>query len=163
MTEKQLDFLSKYDFDKNLIFIWDVWVWKTFQARKLLNRYSGLKYEINDWRFKEFLWSWLLRFKKPEERQSSMTNFPLEMMLRSKVLLFDDIWVSDVTEAYLRKLTFVLDERIAKKLPTIFTSNLSPKELEMKLDKRIKSRVFLNACIIKMEGEDRRKNNIQII
>ena len=164
MNNKQIEFLKNYNFKWNIIFVWDVWVWKTYESEQILNRFDNiLKYKITDTRFKEYIWGGNLRLKKPEEWQSTIFMFPLEMMIRSKLLLFDDIWVSDCTEAYLRKLTFVLDERIAKKLPTIFTTNLSPAELEKKLDKRIKSRIFLDSTIIQMEWEDRRKTNIKII
>lgn len=163
ITDSQKKFLKDYDYKNNLIIVGSVWVWKTYEADKILERYEWLKYKITDTRFKEFVWWWNLRLKKPEEWQSSITIFPLEMMIRSKILIFDDLWVSDTTEAYLRKLTFVLDERIEKKLPTIFTTNLSPDELEKKLDKRIKSRIFLNSSILQMAWDDKRQNNINII
>lgn len=174
MTEKQIEFIEKYNFDRNLILTWDVWIWKTFQAKKILSRYENLKkqapeeyfwlvYEISDARFKEELWSWNLKFRPPSEWWCSIMNYPMECMLKAKVLLYDDIWVSDKTDAYLRKLTFILDHRITKNLPTIFTTNLSPKEIETSLDKRVKSRIFLNSFILEMKWEDRRKKWITII
>ena len=91
-----------------------------------------------------------MRLRRPEERSSGIEHYPLEMMLKSRVLLLDDVGVSDVTDAYARKLTFVLDSRMEKKLPTIFTTNLSPIELENKLDSRIKSRIFNDGFVLEM-------------
>ena len=54
-------------------------------------------------------------------------------------------------------MTFLLDERIERNLPTIFTTNLSMTEIEKKLDERIASRLLLNTDIVVMKGEDRRK------
>jgi hypothetical protein len=50
--------------------------------------------------------------RKPDEWATSLTYFPLEMMVRCEVLLYDDIGVSDTTDAYLRDLTYILDKRI---------------------------------------------------
>ena len=98
----------------------------------------------------------MLNLRKPADFQNSIELYPLEMMLKAKVLLFDDIGVSDISDVYLRDLTFLLDERIDKNLITIFTTNLSQKELEEKLNARIVSRILFNADVIAFEGEDRR-------
>jgi len=164
MNAKQLEFIKNYNYKTNIIFVWDVGVGKTYEALQIFNKFDNpLKYKTTDTRFKEQLGSGTLRLRKPEEWQSTVTLFPLEMMIKSPLMIYDDIGVSDITEPYLRKLTFILDERIERKLPTIFTTNLSPDELEARLDKRIKSRLFLNSTIILMEGKDRRETNINII
>lgn len=159
---------------KNTIFTWPAWVGKTHEAKQILKEYfkkhstweysdDFLIYTITDWRFKQFIKSNMVVLRKPEEWQSSVANYPLEMMIRCKLLLYDDIWVSDNSEAYLRDLTFILDERINKWLDTIFTTNLWKKELEEKLNKRIVSRMLMNATVVTMQGKDRRIKGLEVI
>lgn len=149
--------LSKYDYTRNLIFFGPKWVWKTYQAQKLFNAFEGVKYKITDWMFKKHVESNNLWLRAPIDWQTWIEFYPMEMMIRSKLLMFDDIWVSDWTEAYIKNMTFLLDERIERKLPTIWTTNLPMKEIEKKLDERIASRLLLNTDIIVMSGEDKRK------
>lgn len=98
----------------------------------------------------------LLILRSAQEWQSSLAEYPLELMLRVKVLLYDDIGVSDVSEAYLRDFTYIIDERIKKGLTTIFTTNLKRDELKAKLNERIVSRILFNTDVIIFDGEDRR-------
>jgi DNA replication protein DnaC len=76
-------------------------------------------------------------------------------------LLFDDLGVSDVTEAYLRDFTYMIDERIEKGLITIFTTNLKKSELQEKLNERIVSRVLFNTDVVVFSGEDQRLKTTQ--
>lgn len=62
----------------------------------------------------------------------------------------------------MKNLTFLLDERIRRGLPTIFTTNLTNKEIADKLDERIASRVLLNTDVIQMTGEDLRKKSARV-
>lgn len=103
----------------------------------------------------------MLVLRKPEEWQSPVINFPLEVMLRCTVLLYDDVGVSDTSDAYLRDLTFVLDERIRKGLVTIYTTNLTKDELTKKLNERIVSRMLYNTDVIVFKGDDRRLQTTQ--
>lgn len=100
----------------------------------------------------------MLYLRPPLEWQSSYKNYPLEIMLRVKVLLYDDIGVSDVSDAYLRDFTYIIDERIKKGLTTIFTTNLKKEELKQKLNERIVSRILFNTDVIIFNGEDKRLN-----
>lgn len=159
---------------KNTIFTGAPWVGKTYEAQKILKEYfkengtweysdDYLTYKVSDGRFKQLVKSNMLILRKPEDWQCSLTNYPLEMMIKCKLLLYDDIGVSDNSEAYLRDLTFVLDERINKWLDTVFTTNLWKKELENKLNKRIVSRILMNSTVITMEGEDKRIKDLKVI
>lgn len=164
LTKGQSEYLEKYDYSKNLIFGGTVWSWKTYEAIKLLNNYENKSvFKITDAYFKELLWNWSLKLKKPDEWNCSYDFFPLEKMIKVKILLFDDLWVSDSTEAYLRKLTFVLDERKEKGLITIFTTNFTAEWLQKKLNERIKSRVFENVDILNIIWPDLREWNINNI
>ena len=158
--------LENYNFEKNLIFCWSAWTWKTYQARKLLANCNNPKYheklqsyQITDAKFKQLVKSNNLVLKRPEEYSCSIELYPLEMMIRVWVLLYDDLWSSDVTEAYLRDLLFILDERIEKWLINIITTNLTQEELKTKLNERIVSRILLNSDVIVFNWEDKRLKN----
>lgn len=157
-----------YKKDRNLIITWPVGVGKTYAVDSYLRsiEWNELnRYKVTDWRFKEYLGSWLLKHRdKATQWQTPITNFPLELMIRTKLLFFDDIWVANITEAYLSKLTYVLDERIAKKLPTIFTTNLNSDQLKQKLDKRIYSRMLnVNWKVIVVDWEDKRTKEVEVV
>lgn len=165
MTEITSDFFESFDFSKNLVICWPVGVGKTYIAKKLMEKYNSesIKYEISDAKFKKYIASGLMNHRKPDEWQCSIQMYPLETLIRSSLVLYDDIWVSDVTDAYIRDLTYILDERSIKKLPTIFTTNLTEKELKEKLNERIVSRVLHNATVIVMRWEDRRRSSTEIV
>ena len=158
LTKWQITYLKAYNFEKNLILWWPPWTWKTHTAEKLLKKYWNDKftYQIWDAYFKELLASWGLKLRKPEEFACWIEAYPLEMMIKAKVLLYDDLWVSDATEAYLRKINFVLDERNNRKLITIFTTNFQADGLQVKLNERIKSRIFYNADTLDINWKDLR-------
>lgn len=153
---------SKYDYKRNLILFWPKWVGKTYQAQALFDAFEGSKYKIRDWQFKKHVESNNLWLRAPIDWQTWIEFYPMEMMIKSKLLFFDDLWVSDWSEAYIKNMTFLLEERIEKGYPTIWTTNLSMPEIEKKLDERIASRLLLNTDIVIMKGEDRRKDTSKV-
>lgn len=170
-TEK---FIKQFDFESNLILMWNPWVWKTYIMKKLSeklpeNQEKLEKYWIDDGEFREKITSWGMMLRKPEEYSCSVKNYPLEMCIRAKVLFFDDIWSSEnVSDSQKTKLKYILDEREKKSLVTIFSTNLNSTELSKLYWERIKSRVF-NAKhkkglkVAQIPWEDRRKENIEKI
>lgn len=162
---EKFDF-EKYDFKRSLLFCGPTGTGKTWKAEKeLLPKYlKSLQdpsyklavYQTTDAYFKQMVKSNMLCLRSPEDWQTPFTMYPLEMMLRCWVLLYDDIWVSDTSDAYLRDLTFVLDERIKKWLPVIYTTNLTKEELQKKLNERIVSRVLFNTDVVVFKWEDKR-------
>lgn len=174
LTNTQKEFLKDYKYIRNVVIAGTVGTWKTYAARKLLKKYktwheitnskrSDMAYEITDARIKEELSSGNLRLRRADEWQNSVTCFPLECILKAWIVLIDDLWVADVSDAYIRKLIFMLDYRADRELPTIFTTNLSPLELEEKLDPRIKSRVYRNAYFLEVKWDDLRKAGIEVV
>lgn len=164
MQTEKFDF-ENYDFKRSLLLCGPTGTGKTWKAEKeLLPKYiRSLKepnklavYQTTDAYFKQMVKSNMLCLRSPEDWQTSFTMYPLEMMLRCWVLLYDDIGVSDVSDAYLRDLTFVLDERIKKGLPVIYTTNLTKEELQKKLNERIVSRVLFNTDVVVFKWEDKR-------
>lgn len=164
---EKFDF-ETYDFKRNLLFTWPTGVGKTYQAEQILKRFNDenvhekiRKYAVSDAEFKQFVKSNLLTLRKPEEFSNSITLYPLEMMLKVSVLLYDDIGVSDVSDAYLRDFTYIIDTRIKKGLTTIFTTNLKKEELKEKLNERIVSRILFNTDVIVFKWEDKRLQTTQ--
>jgi len=163
MSELAKFSVENYDYKRNLLFTGPTGTGKTFTAEGILKKFPGegvhekiRTYSVSDAKFKQFVKSNMLTLRKPEDYKSGLDNYPLEMMLRVKVLLYDDIGVSDTSEAYLRDFTFIIDERIKKGLTTIFTTNLKQDELKEKLNERIVSRILFNTDVIVMDGKDRR-------
>lgn len=163
------DFFDSFDFSKNLIICWPIGVGKTYKAKALLDRYEwditysprSWKYRISDAKFKELIAEKQLSHKPPEV--IGIEAYPLELLLRCDVILFDDIGVSDVSDAYIRKLTYILDERSEKWRKHIFTTNLTEKEMKEKLHERITSRILANAIVVTMTGKDKRRIGTQFI
>lgn len=159
-----------YDFTRNLVISGPVGVGKSYEADRILARYVGknqenpvlAKYRITDSSFKEQIASGTLKLIPPEMSNVNPKRYPLEMMTRCEVLLFDDLGVADSSEAYIRKLTFVLDTRMEKKLITIFTTNLSATNMEAKLNERLTSRILYNADMVLMKWQDRRAATTKI-
>lgn len=166
MPEKTQKFnFETYDFKRSLLLCGPTGTWKTWKAEKeLLKKFEDQfdeksplhTYTVTDAYFKQMVKSNLLVLRSPDEWQTSIAMFPLEVMLKCKVLLYDDIWVSDTSDAYLRDLTFVLDERIRKGLPTIVTTNLTKDEMIKKLNERIVSRLLYNTDVVVFKWEDKR-------
>ena len=166
-TEK-FDFES-YDFKRSILLCGATGTGKTYKATALLQQFVNTKEErnkldtycITDWYFKQMIKSNMIILRRPDEWQSPITLYPLELMLRCQILLYDDIGVSDTSEAYLRDLTFVLDERIKRGLVTIYTTNLTRDELKKKLNERIVSRMLYNTDVVVFKGEDLRLKTTQ--
>lgn len=158
----KIDFDS-YQFERSMLFCWPPWTGKTYKAKELLKRYTNdslhedlITYTVNDAEFKQFVKSNMMIMRKHEDYATPITMYPLEMMLRCWLLLYDDIGVSDVSDAYIRDLTFVIDSRMNKAMPTIYTTNLSKKELQEKLDERIVSRMLYNTDVVMFSWADKR-------
>lgn len=167
-------FIDDFQFNKNLIFVWNPWVWKTHIMKKLFERLPKNEWILNkfwmdDWEFREKITSWMMFLRKNEDYKSSILKYPLEMCVRVKILFFDDLGASEnVSEAQKTKLKYILDEREKKGLITIFSTNLSPKEIQELYGKRIKSRIYnwkhkKWLSLITIPWEDKRKENIEQI
>jgi DNA replication protein DnaC len=71
-------------------------------------------------------------------------------------LVIDDLGAEKSSEWAREILYLIIDKRYSDLLPTIITSNLSPKELAEKLDDRLVSRLMEDAIVIKIDGKDHR-------
>jgi len=159
--------LSEYVFDRNLVLCWPTWTGKTYAAMQLLEKFlsevqsCGVVdfdwYFVSDWIFRHMVKSNQIRMRSAiEDAGRKRTDFPMEIMCRTKLLVYDDVWVSTQSDAHINDLTTILSERIRRKLPTIFTTNLSKKDMYTKIDERIVSRALWWADIILFSWQDRR-------
>lgn len=170
--EKIEKFTKDFKFDSNIIFAWLPWRWKTHIMKWLFERLPENKeilnkYWIDDWFFREQITAWNMWLRNSQDYHCSILNYPLEVCIRCKVLFFDDLWSSwNVSDPQKTKLKFILDEREKKWLITIYSTNLSPKQVADMYGERIKSRIYnwkhkKWLQIITIGGEDRRKENIK--
>ena len=164
MTDHPKFDFDGYAFDRSLVLCGPTGVGKTYTAKQLYDRYSNdkygidmQKYMISDGYFKQMVKANMLQLRPWSEAQCSLHHYPLELMIHTPLLVYDDIGVSDVSDAYLRDFTFVLDERMKRWLVTIFTTNLTGSELKSKLNERAVSRMLSNANVINFSWEDRRR------
>lgn len=169
---------EKYDFTRNLVITWPVGVWKTYEAERILARYQEqdpenilATFKITDSAFKEFTAAGTLKMidktSNSKVTKALMIDHPLEMMVRCEVMLFDDLWVADSSEAYIRKLNFVWELRDeqrkkGKKRIDIYTTNLWKDGLESKLNERLTSRILHKADLVIMKWKDKRAESTTI-
>lgn len=94
--------------------------------------YDGLRPDIND--------------ENSTERISSF----MKEIRRTGLLIIDDLGTSKSTPWKMETLFAVISKRIDWNLPTFFTSNYHPAELNDRIDRKIVSRVFelTNPCIV---------------
>jgi len=73
------------------------------------------------------------------------------------LLILDDLGAESLT-AFVKQVTYyVINHREQYELPIIITSNFSPHEVGMQMDKRISSRISGMCEIIRLEGRDLRR------
>lgn len=82
----------------------------------------------------------------------------LRTLKKCDIVIWDDIGQTDPTTYESQLLYSFINERILAKKCNIFTSNLSPEQLE-KVDKRLESRICKGATCLEITGTDKRKNN----
>jgi len=80
----------------------------------------------------------------------------LQPLLRAALLLLDDIGAERVSEWVQERLFLVIDHRYRRRLPTLFTTNLHPQDLEERLGGRIVSRIVGMARLVRLSSEDYR-------
>jgi DNA replication protein DnaC len=76
------------------------------------------------------------------------------MVKGCKLLIIDDIGAERVTEWVRERMVSIINTRSSNGLCTIYTSNLSPKELTEELGDRIASRVLGSSQVVEISGGD---------
>lgn len=78
-------------------------------------------------------------------------------MIKTELLVLDDIGIRDATPAFLGEFFEIIDSRIADGRATIYTSNVPISTVAEKLDERIASRIEGSTETVAFEGEDKRR------
>ncbi len=73
------------------------------------------------------------------------------------LLVLDDLGSERVTEWVQERVFVVVNHRYREVLPTLFTSNIGPKDLAAKLGERTASRIISMCDWVSLEGEDYRE------
>lgn len=99
----------------------------------------------------------LYRIRKSYNKQSDETeSFIIDHYSTLPHLFIDDIGTEKITDWAAATIYQIFDKRYREELHTVFTSNLSLKELSDHLDSRLTSRIAEWCKVIHMTGKDRR-------
>ena len=77
-------------------------------------------------------------------------------ILTSKLVVFDDLGVKDISQFDMGNLYYWIDERTNNMRSCIFTSNLMPKQLKTVLDERLFSRIVKYSIVKEIKDGDNR-------
>jgi DNA replication protein DnaC len=172
-TEKQRAYtaetLSKilediYSFVKNgfnLFLFGDTGTGKTSWAVKLMNNYFSVVCEKNIYEPKGLYISVasFLRDAKLQMNYKNENYYELLQQIQScDIVIWDDIFQTDPTNYESQWLYSYINDRMFAQKCNIFTSNLSPEQLE-KVDSRLHSRICTSSDILRISGMDRRSDN----
>ena len=91
-----------------------------------------------------------------DQELSSKVNDIEKKILSSKLVVFDDLGVKDISQYDMGNLYYWIDERTNNMRSCIFTSNLMPKQLKQVLDERLYSRIVKYSTIKEIKDGDNR-------
>jgi DNA replication protein DnaC len=80
----------------------------------------------------------------------------LDRIARYRLTLIDDIGCSELASWQRNHVNYLIDQRFEKKMPTLYTSNLTDSEISERLGADIWSRIKGTCKIVVMSGRDRR-------
>lgn len=81
----------------------------------------------------------------------------MRALLECDLLILDDIGAEKTTEWVEEKLFNIIDGRYRKELPTLYTSNLQPKEIQNQVGKRSYDRMVETSLIVENKAESYRR------
>ena len=151
------EFLKSKD-KKNLIIIWPPWIGKTYLLKNLL--IQGRKYRIEAFYISEEVFydefkNGNLRKRTHQEKICDVRNYIWEIMLKTKVLVLDDIGTIigtvDITKTFYPKVKSLLDYRLQRWLKSIFITNLEISELQRIFDSRLMDRILESHILVQIK------------
>lgn len=134
---------------------------KTSWAIKILNNYFACIAETNDFTVRGLyinVASFLRDAKLHMSYKSDDYMELLETIKKCDLVIWDDIGQTDPTNYESQWLYSFINERILAQKSNIYTSNLSPEQME-KLDKRLESRICKGSDCLHLIGVDMRSSN----
>lgn len=97
----------------------------------------------------------LLQIKRTFDGSGDQTAME-RAVVEAPVLCLDDIGVEKPTEWVLETLYLWIDTRYQAGRPVVLTSNWSPKDLKVRLNDRIVSRLVAQGTVLRVDGPDHR-------
>lgn len=158
LKDIQLD-IENFTEQGRILYLWSsqCGVGKTEFATKILKTYLAVKCYGNG--YKDLAWfeyapSFVLMAKefKSDERMEHIKN-----LSERQLCIIDDIGAVSPSNYDMSVLSSVIDNRYSKGLATIYTSNISPENLELLLGARIADRI-LSDIVIELKGTGRRQS-----
>ncbi len=127
---------------------------KTHLAAAIVNELSKKGYIVVFQSVPELLQRIRSRFNS--ENKENETQI-MRALLECDLLILDDIGAEKTTEWVEEKLFNIIDGRYRKELPTLYTSNLEPKELKNQVGKRSYDRMVETSLTVKNEAASYRR------
>ena len=82
----------------------------------------------------------------------------MDSVKNAELLLLDDLGAERANDWVRERIFVIVNHRYREELPTIFTSNIGPKDLAAQLGERTASRIIAMCDWISLEGEDYRES-----
>ncbi len=127
---------------------------KTHLAAAIVNELSKKGYIVVFQSVPELLQR--IRSTFNSENKENETHI-MRALLECDLLILDDIGAEKTTEWVEEKLFNIIDGRYRKELPTLYTSNLEPKELKNQVGKRSYDRMVETSLTVKNEAASYRR------
>lgn len=152
-----LDFMAE---GKNLyLYSENVGNGKSSWLAKILKTYFNKIWAGNGFRRRGYflyLPTFLIELKESIRNPNDKLDELKELLKTIDLLCIDDIAASTLSEFEHNYLLYIIETRLSNGLSTLYSSNLNEQNLTQYLGTRLKSRVFNNSQIIRLQGRDRR-------
>lgn len=134
--------------------------WLGYRAASHVVHEVKITHPLHRW-FREVKESDFLGELRPRSGGSDTPEDILRDYARTPLLMFDDLAVSHLTEWGEEMAFRLIDARNAAVRPTIFTTNLAPKQLKAELGERAASRLaeMTRGHVVHIDGPDRRRTS----
>lgn len=101
----------------------------------------------------------LIELKANISKKSEYIESIFKYVMDADLVVWDDIGSKGGTEFEIENMLSIINSRIDRKKSNIYTSNISPNDLESVVGKRLASRIGMSEIIIQFNGYDKRGVN----